>query len=105
MDMRTESIERAYKVWMPKPSVTAESVFRLFRFIAGREGRRNSGESARMVALLSLAEELAHNHPTMTDETWDAAVRVGGLLLRAEQQTADAESVATELLIRLRRGK
>ena len=97
--------ERAYKVQMTIPSVTAESVLGLFRLIAGREERRTSGESARMAALLALAEQLARNHRAMTEDGWDAAVRVGGLLLQAEMINNDADTVALELLSRLRQRK
>lgn len=90
---------------MTIPSVTAESVLGLFRLIAGREEHRTSGESARMAALLALAEQLARNHRAMTEDGWDAAVRVGGLLLQAEMINNDADTVALELLSRLRQRK
>ncbi|WP_240202014.1 hypothetical protein [Burkholderia sp. LMG 13014] len=58
-----------------------------------------------MAALLALAEQLARNHRAMTEDGWDAAVRVGGLLLQAEMINNDADTVALELLSRLRQRK
>lgn len=58
-----------------------------------------------MTALLALAEQLATNHQTMSEASWDEAVRVGGLLLRAEMMNNDADMVALKLLSRLRRRK
>ncbi|MBZ5789750.1 hypothetical protein K8353_06470 [Burkholderia contaminans] len=58
-----------------------------------------------MAALLALAEQLARNHQAMTEDSWDAAARVGGLLLRAEMISNDVDTAALELLSRLRRRK
>ncbi|WP_244136541.1 hypothetical protein [Burkholderia sp. BCC0405] len=58
-----------------------------------------------MAALLTLAEQLARNHQAMTEDSWDATVRVGGLLLRAEMINNDADTMVLELLSRLRQRK
>ncbi|RQZ62842.1 hypothetical protein [Burkholderia sp. Bp9004] len=90
---------------MATPPINAESILALFQLVAGHEECRTSGEPGTMTALLALAEQLATNHQTMSEASWDAAVRVGGLLLRAEMMNNDADMVALELLNRLRRRK
>ena len=90
---------------MTIPSVTAESVLGLFRLIAGREERRTSGESAKKAALHAISQQLEHTQKAKTKDRLDEAVRVGGLLLRAEMINNDADTVALDLLSRLRRRK
>jgi hypothetical protein len=65
---------------MNRPYITVETILELFRSTADEP----PGASAPAGSLLWLADFLAREHATMNASDWDALVRVGAQLWRAQ---------------------